>query len=124
MSNLKAETIEVLWEHGLTTDDVLWAGTTEFYIDLDLFWTLADREYDSSYGAPEVAQDLIVVGAGWWLERHEYDGSEWWEFKSMPTKPPIRNSVQRIITDRFGWDTLKSMNRITENGGSDPDENS
>lgn len=22
-----------------------------------------------------------------WLERHEYDGSEWWEYKTMPTEP-------------------------------------
>jgi len=114
MSNLKAETIEVLWEHGLTTDDVLWAGTTEFYIDLELFWTLADREYDEGYGWQEVATDLIVVGAGWWLERHEYDGSEWWEFKSMPTKPPIRKSVQRVMRGACGWETLANMNDIAE----------
>jgi hypothetical protein len=29
---------------------------------------------------------IIVVGKDWWLERHEYDGSEWWEFKTMPDK--------------------------------------
>jgi hypothetical protein len=26
----------------------------------------------------------MVIGSDWWLERHEYDGSEWWEFKSLP----------------------------------------
>lgn len=30
---------------------------------------------------------LIVVGKDFWLERHEYDGSEWWEFKSIPMEP-------------------------------------
>ena len=22
-----------------------------------------------------------------WVGRHEYDGSEWWEYKRMPTEP-------------------------------------
>ena len=31
--------------------------------------------------ALEVAEDLVVVGDNWWIERHEYDGNEWWEYK-------------------------------------------
>ena len=31
--------------------------------------------------------DLIVVGKDFWIERHEYDGSELWEFKRMPEEP-------------------------------------
>lgn len=33
------------------------------------------------------ATDLIVCGKNWWLERHEYDGAEWWEFKEYRSKP-------------------------------------
>ena len=25
-------------------------------------------------------------GSDWWLERGEYDGSEWWEFRREPVK--------------------------------------
>ena len=46
-----------------------------------------NKEYDDGYGETEVKDDLQIVGANWWLERHEYDGSEWWEFKSLPTQP-------------------------------------
>jgi hypothetical protein len=35
----------------------------------------------------EIDMGLIVVGKDFWLERHEYDGSEWWEFKSIPMEP-------------------------------------
>ena len=33
-----------------------------------------------------VALDLVVVGEGWWLERCDYEGAEWWEFKTLPIK--------------------------------------
>ena len=29
----------------------------------------------------------VAVGDNWWLERAEYDGSEWWEFKTIPKEP-------------------------------------
>jgi len=51
------------------------------------FKELANCEYDSGYGALEVAKDLLVVGKDWWLERHEYEGLEWWEYKTMPARP-------------------------------------
>ena len=44
----------------------------------------ANFEYNDGYGIEEINTDLILVGKDFWLERHEYDGSEWWEYKSMP----------------------------------------
>lgn len=49
-----------------------------------LLW--ADFKYDGGYGVNEVSLNLVVVGQDWWLERHEYDGSEWWELKEIPLK--------------------------------------
>jgi hypothetical protein len=46
-----------------------------------------DFNYDNGYGGEQVELSLVVVGGHWWLERHEYDGSEWWEMKSLPTRP-------------------------------------
>lgn len=42
---------------------------------------------NNGYGWPEIPKDLVVVGDNWWLERAEYDGSEWWEFKTIPKEP-------------------------------------
>jgi len=46
------------------------------------FKEVANVEYDSGFGSPQVAEDLIIMGSDFWLERHEYDGSEWWEYKN------------------------------------------
>lgn len=64
--------------------------------------------YGHHPGTEEVATDLLVVGDGWWLERHEYDGSEWWEHKALPAKPE-RHDVPPGLTRRqapssLSWD--------------------
>ena len=82
--NLWIETIDELDKHGKTFEDVLAVCGNEFRITKGDFKKYANTEYDSGYGAPEVAEDLLVIGADFWLERHEYDGAEWWEFKQMP----------------------------------------
>jgi len=35
---------------------------------------------------------LTVAGDDWWLERHGYDGSEWWEFKTLPKKSEFKEA--------------------------------
>ena len=89
--NLKDETLEILNKHGKTWDDVEWVGSVNWNLTVDKnqFLILADREYNNGYGGNEVSLGLVVVGKDFWLERHEYDGSEWWEFKQIPKKPVI-----------------------------------
>lgn len=89
MRNLKEETLSELESHGKTKEDIRWIGCNKFKIPINLFWKLADKEYDSGYGGVEVAPDLLIVGDNWWLERHEYDGSEWWEYKEKPKEPKL-----------------------------------
>lgn len=85
--NLLKETRAVLREHGKTTNDVIWVGRRS--INAVCSWgdfeeQAENIEYDNSYGIPEIPEDLVVVGVDWWLERAEYDGSEWWEYKTFP----------------------------------------
>lgn len=96
IKNLLKETIDELNTYGKVGDDVLWVGRVcwigigdckAYYTTWEDFCSKADFEYDSGYGEPEIPMDLIVVGKDFWLERCEYDGSEWWEFKTMPIKP-------------------------------------
>lgn len=88
MTNLLIETEEVLKENGKSFDDVKWIGTLNGgTISVGDFKKAANREYDSGFGIENVCLGLLVVGDNWWLERHEYDGSEWWEFKTIPSKP-------------------------------------
>lgn len=91
MTNFLKETIEELTENGKSESDVLWVGRgwtgQEYKSTWEDFKSKADFDYDSGYGGNVIAMDLIVVGKDFWLERHEYDGSEWWEFKTMPKEP-------------------------------------
>lgn len=48
------------------------------------FLSALDFEYDNGYGGQ------VLFGRVWltndvWLERGEYDGSEWWNIKKLPT---------------------------------------
>lgn len=112
MINLLRETIETLVEHNKTWNDVLWIGGSDFTISIEEFKNLANRDYDNGYGAPAVAQDLIVVGEDWWLERYEYDGAKEWVYKSYPKKPLEQKSVRRVITSKFGWQSLAEMQEM------------
>jgi len=87
-TNLYEETINDLQHNNKTKADILWAGTRNHIIDIDDFWCIAKKtNYDSGFGCQEVAKDLILVGKDFWLERHEYDGAENWEFRTYPQKP-------------------------------------
>lgn len=108
--NLLAETLELLKQNGKGPADVRWVGKREpHYIKAirptpepephgswDDFERFANIDYDDGYGGAEISTDLVIVGDDWWLERGEYDGSEWWEFKTLPMPPketmPLRAS--------------------------------
>ncbi len=86
--NLLEETLEKLIDNNRSASDVEWCGCREFWFNWNHFVELAkDLDYHDGFGGNEIAMDLLVVGKDFWLERHEYDGSEWWEFKSMPDQP-------------------------------------
>ena len=117
--NLLKETVEILNEHNKKQEDVLWCGSKTFgSFSWSNFEAVADVNYDNGYGSPAVAEDLVVVGSDFWLERHEYDGSEWWEFKQIPTKPAPREvecltigqANKRNYDVSCGWESLINVN--------------
>ncbi len=106
--SLLKETIEAFTSEGKKEEDVLWVGLHSCGDEKNYHWScrttvgqklvlkktsweafkkVADFLYDDGYGAIEVNETLIIVGDNWWLERHEYDGSEWWKFKTLPGQP-------------------------------------
>lgn len=119
--NLKNETLEVLHNHGKRKEDIKYVCGGDFQISTEQFWELSDTEYDS-YGAPEIATDLTLVGEDFWMERGKYDGAELWDFHTMPdtTGLPIReitalsvrqyNAICNPRYGKIGWETLSSLN--------------
>ena len=55
--------------------------------DIDaVYKAMSLTPYDNSYGTQHLF-GMIWMKNGDWLERHEYDGSEWWEYKTCPDIP-------------------------------------
>ena len=99
--NLLKETKEVLQENGKTLNDIKWIGSYAFKIDKEVALEIFKKtNYDEGFGSQEVATNLLVVGDNWWLERHEYDGSEWWEYKEMPNTPSKVKATKRVAGRR------------------------
>ena len=106
--NLLQETIEMLRDNNKTPKDVKWVGGKGVKSTWENFAAVANKEYDDGFGGQEVAQDLLIVGEDWWLERHEYDGSEWWEFKQLPKEPEKQIVLIKVIGGI--WDNLEAIN--------------
>lgn len=67
-------------------DDFQYFCLTPGYSSLDLqnFWNdIRSYDYDNGYGEQYVF-GFIVFTDGTWLERMEYDGSEWWALRRAP----------------------------------------
>jgi hypothetical protein len=54
--------------------------------DFEDFLKALDFDYDAGYGGQELF-GTVWLDDGTWLERGEYDGSEWWEHKVTPEIP-------------------------------------
>ena len=119
--NLREETPEALRIHGKSKEDIKYVCGEDFQISLEQFWELSDTEYDP-YGAPEIATDLTLIGEDFWMERGEYEGTELWDFHTMPdtTGLPIReitalsvrqyNAIHKPEYGKIGWETLSELN--------------
>ena len=117
--NFLEETMNALEYKKKSIKDVKFVmiGVTDFetgnvengYIDKDEFFSNIDFEYDSGYGTSNINDFLKLVGDDWWLERHEYDGSEWWEFKILPTKPIMQVNHKYIDNDYAIQDELREL---------------
>lgn len=116
--NLLEETIEALKINGKSPDYVVWVGSRDGSLAMsweDFALIAKETDYDSGFGGQEIAKDLIVVGASWWLERHEYDGSEWWEFKSLPTKSQLARPFRHVMGGSWS-----SLDETQKRNGDEP----
>ena len=101
LQNLLMETRDFLERHKKKSIQVRFVQTSQGSMDWATFEKLAaNADYDSGFSGPEIAEDLVVVGYDWWMERHEYEGAEWWEFKTLPSErsrlvdPKLKNLLR------------------------------
>ncbi len=113
--NLLKETLGILIGNGRKPSDVLWCGSSDFgYFSWEDFAEIADIEYSEGYGSAEIATDLLIVGQDFYLERREYDGSEWWAFKLFPVRPEQyrKPTTFEDKASDYGDITLCGLNKV------------
>ena len=75
---------------------------------------LADFDYSAGYGSTKVATDLIILFRdGTWLERDEYDGSEWWTHCAPPPHLSMWDNPKQINSLQG---TMRTLEHIHEEG--------
>jgi hypothetical protein len=110
MSNLLTETKYDIKASGHTPDQIIFIGSEDdgYSCTWQQFKELSNQEYDSGFGAAEVAIDLVIVfddGSKMW--REEYDGSENWSYSSPFVMPEKKLPIKRLIGDY--WPSIKSL---------------
>ena len=110
MSNLYTELLEVLKIIDKTVDDIVWIGSKDgtLVIPKSELKDVFDVDYDDGFGVQKIASDLVVVGYDWWLERDEYDGSENWDYKSIPILQSEHAIAIRVL-GTVGWRTMQDI---------------
>lgn len=77
-------------EYGARIDArIIVAALPQGYTDSEYqeFLAKLDFKYCNGYGLQRL-HGYIGMADGTWFERAEYDGSEWWEYRSTPVCPP------------------------------------
>jgi len=86
--NAKQELLEELKNYKKTIDNIVAIKITyeisyKKNIEINKIEEL-DFDYDNGYGGQEL-YGYVLLDDQDWLERHEYDGAEWWEYKKYPS---------------------------------------
>ena len=77
------------WYHDELAEDRRSIDLREGYhiSEYEEFLHRLDFAYDNGYGGQQVYGTVWLKEEGTWLERGEYDGSEWWDYKKCPSVP-------------------------------------
>lgn len=122
--NFLAETKRAINLSGHVPSDIVFIGSVDsgHACTWDEFLLLADFDYDCGFGAQEVPCDLIIAfsdGSTMW--RHEYDGSERWDY-SVPFKMPEETlPIVRLYYEGSMWPTLEDVQKPGGKYGKDND---
>ena len=106
--NFYKETCEAIIDSHHTIDDIdffsmiigkdCMDNTKEIQFSFDDFKRNANFNYDNGYGSAKINTSLkIIFKDGSFLERREYDGSEWWEFVQIPKKDKSKFYTGKLI---------------------------
>lgn len=97
--------------------DVLFIGTIDgkYRMTWDKFRDKANFVYDNGYGSQIIAHDLIVYFCdGTFLERAEYDGSEWWEYRGLLSYVGGSQDFDILGLDEWHYGSVEEINNFVK----------
>lgn len=95
MKNLQRQTLDSIVRAGKRVEDIAYCNITMGAISYEQEELLKgkvfdidklDFMYDDGYGS-QLVHGFIVFNDKTWLERSEYDGAEWWDYRKCPSEP-------------------------------------
>lgn len=105
MTNFKQETLERIGDHKVAeykleyvrdwtlSENPTYMGSDEIKWDVV---TKSELTYDSGYGCQYWRGWITFKDTPDWLERQEYDGSEWWAWRSKPSLEKEREKKRQL----------------------------
>ena len=108
MINAQQELLQVLNSIKKNQSDISWMLVyTADYSEISEAFTSIDQldfTYDSGYGTQKLF-GVVFFNDNTWLERGEYDGSEWWDYITTPTLEQWREkySIEKVYISRFHY---------------------
>ena len=108
MINAQQELLQVLNSIKKNQSDISWRLVyTADYSEVSEAFTSIDQldfSYDSGYGTQKLF-GVVYFNDNTWLERGEYDGSEWWEHITTPTLEQWKEkySIEKRYISRFNY---------------------
>ena len=76
------EILTVLRDNGKLQSDIRFCESGE----LCFTWLALKQVLAQASGHRHIRSDLKIVGNGWWLERDQWDGDDFWVFKTTPNQ--------------------------------------
>jgi len=112
MKNFLSETCKAISDSKHTPADIKYIGSSDGYsCKWDQFEMLANHTYDNGYGSAKIPSDLVIVFRdGHYLEREEYDGSEWWRHVQPFKIPRKQFMITKVIGTGYSSGGLKELN--------------
>jgi len=118
--NFKDETLEYMKSINKTPDDIAYITGNNKTMSWEIFAKAADFDYNCSYGTNYVNLDLyIVFKDNTWMARSEYDGSEGWTYRTLPSCDDMKHveTVEEAIMgiwEEFVISRLEGIKNVKE----------
>jgi hypothetical protein len=106
------------WNHGYSEDRTIDLKEGYSPTESKEFFHRLDFEYDNGFGGQELFGTIWLMKENTWLERGEYDGSEWWAYKECPKIP---DHLKRMKERNFSTSPKSILSRMDPCQPSGPD---